>query len=112
MKNDRRQGILIYTIKKSDNFSFSLAPENTQAEIIQNVFLLLNTQKGSVPLGRDIGLSNRFLGLPVPSAESLLRQEIIDAVEAYEPRAEIKSIEFETDEKGVLSPILEVEINV
>ncbi|MGN1149985.1 MAG: GPW/gp25 family protein, partial [Sutterella sp.] len=83
-------------------------------EILQNVRTILSTRKGSVPLDRDFGLTWEHVDKPLPVAKMLMRSEVIDAIEAYEPRAKVSSVDFEDDETsamdGVLKPKVIVEI--
>ena len=68
-------------------------------------------KKINIAPNRDFGLSSRFLDMPTPAAEAVLVSELYDAIEEYEPRAEIVNITFEKDElTGKVSPRLEVEI--
>ena len=61
---------------------------------------------------REMGLDAEYLHKPQPAAETLLYQTIADAIEEYEPRAELVSIDFEEDAaSGVIIPVVEVEIN-
>ena len=90
----------------------NLAPETVVEEVLQNITMILLTLKNTAPLDRNFGLSARFLDKPTPVAESILVGEIIDAIEQYEPRAEILSVSFVRDERiGKIIPRLEVEIN-
>jgi phage baseplate assembly protein W len=90
----------------------TLTPETLVEEVIQNVTMLLSTIKTTVPLYRDFGLSARFLDKPTPAARAMLVAEIIDAIEIYEPRAEVVNITFAGDEMaGQIIPRLEVEIH-
>ena len=89
-----------------------VSPGSTEAEIIQNIRVLLSSCKYEIPLARGMGLDTEYLHKPQPVAESLLYQTIMDTVEEYEPGAEITSIDFEEDaESGAIIPIVEVEIN-
>ena len=63
-------------------------------------------------MSREMGLDAEYLHRPQPAAETLLYQTIADAIEEYEPRAELVSIDFEEDTaSGVIIPVVEVEIN-
>ena len=92
--------------------TFSIFPESKSEEILQNIRVLLSTSKYDIPLAREMGLDTGYLHRPQPVAETLLYQTIADAIEEYEPRAELVSIDFEEDaESGVIIPVVEVEIN-
>lgn len=73
----------------------SFQPSSEREEILQNVRTILATRKGSVPLDRDLGLSWEHLDKPYPVARSLMTAAVIEAVESYEPRVRVESVEFE-----------------
>ncbi|MCP4747972.1 MAG: GPW/gp25 family protein [Desulfobacteraceae bacterium] len=83
-------------------------------EIIQNVKIILSTQKGTVPLDRDFGLDLSFLDAPTPVAKALAVSEIIEEVEKQEPRVLVKSVEWiqsQTDEMdGKMVPKVLIQI--
>lgn len=94
------------------NAKINLFPASLIEEILQNVTMILSTIKATAPLYRDFGLSARFLDKPTPAAETILISELFDAIEKYEPRAEIINVSFERDERtGKVIPSLEVEIH-
>ena len=81
-------------------------------EIVQNVAMIITTIKNTAPLFRDFGISAAFLDKPTAAAEALLIAEIFDAIEAYEPRAEILNVSFTRDARaGKLVSVLEVGID-
>lgn len=55
---------------------------------------LLLTPAGTIPLDRDFGIDNSFLGLPIDTAQSVLAVEIMDKVAKYEPRISVKEVEL------------------
>lgn len=100
------------SVTATEPIKINLAPETVVEEIIQNLSMILQTIKNTAPLYRDFGISARYIDKPIPVAETLIISEIYEAVEKYEPRAEIKNVYFERDEKaGIIIPCLEVEIN-
>jgi phage baseplate assembly protein W len=95
-----------------ENIKINLAPQSLVEEVTQNLLMILSTPAFSVPLDRQFGLSARFADKPMPGAESTIVAEIIDAIEAYEPRAELVDVTFERDGlRGKITPRLEVKIN-
>jgi phage baseplate assembly protein W len=103
---------MTHTFTASESPKITLAPATLIEEILQNVSMIVSTAKTTVPLFRDFGLSATFLDRPTPAAEAVLIAEILDAVEMYEPRAEIISVSFSGDASaGKLVPRLEVGIN-
>lgn len=103
---------MTYDVKASERVKINLAPATLVEEVLQNLAMIIQTAVNSVPLYRSFGTSGAFLDKPTPAAETLIVSEIYEAVEKYEPRAEIRNIYFETDgATGKLSPCLEVVIN-
>ena len=101
-----------YTVSLTSQVDF--APDGEVSEVLQNVRTILSTRKGSVPLDRDFGLTWEHIDKPMPVAQMLMRSEVIDLIERYEPRAQVVSVDFEqtpTDEMdGVLRPRVVVQI--
>ena len=103
---------MTHIITPDEKFVISLAPRTLIEEILQNVAMIISTLKNTAPLYRDFGISATFLDKPGVAAEALLIAEIFDAVEMYEPRAEIISVSFTWNEyTGKLIPRLEVGIH-
>lgn len=103
---------MTYTVTLSGAVDF--APDSEVAEILQNVRTILNTRIGTVPLARDFGVSLEHLDKPYPVARAMMTSAVIDAIEAYEPRARIESVEFDegTDDiaYGIMRPRVIVSI--
>lgn len=72
-------------------------PENELEEIIQNVRTILTTLKGTVPLDREFGMDASLVDTPTSSIEGRLTVEIMETVERYEPRVQVRSVDFEGD---------------
>lgn len=89
----------------------NMEPQTETEEIMQNVAVILATQKFSVPLDRGLGLQMTFLDKPVPAARPLAIGEIMDAIEEGEPRVRVKEVDFLEDGMlGRFVPAVEVEI--
>lgn len=78
-------------------------------EVVQNVKTLLATEKGSVPLARELGLPQDIVDLPQSVAGARLQHDAIRAVRTYEPRAEITSVDLEVDADGTLTAVATLE---
>ena len=73
--------------------------------------VIISTPKFSVPLERGLGLSHRFIDKPIPAAQSILISEVMEAISAFEPRAEVENVTFELgDTPGSMIPVVEVNI--
>jgi len=103
---------MVRTITVDEKFIINLTPATLIEEVLQNVAMIISTVRNTVPLFRDFGISATALDKPTIAAESILIAEIYDAIEMFEPRAEIISVSFVRDETlGRLIPRLEVGIN-
>jgi len=102
---------LPYTVT-GEGATINLQPQSVNEEVLQNVAMILATPKFSVPLDRDLGMTNQFLDKPTPAAQALMIAEIVDAIEKYEPRATVEEVKFRQGSgEGALIPVVEVSIN-
>lgn len=101
-----------YKVTAADISGLQMNVTDTVASVLQNIAVILATRKGDVPLYRDFGLSQEFVDKPIPAARVLLYAEVKEAVEQYEPRAEVIGVTFQEDRSapGRLIPTVEVEI--
>lgn len=110
-----------YMVTAYETKIVNLAPETVTEEVLQNVATIISTPKFTVPLDRKLGLMSSVIDRPIPIAKALIIGEIMDAIEEYEPRAEIVEITFlddgETEEtaagremRGKIVPRVEVNI--
>lgn len=104
---------MTYTVTALDAGKIELNATETTRAVLQNVAVILGTAKGTVPLYRDFGVDRSFLDMPIPTAKVRMIAQVREAVETWEPRATVTAVRFsETDAaKGVLTPMVEVEIN-
>lgn len=101
-----------YTVSAEDVKNFALVEEDPARRILSNVATILSTPKGSVPLYREFGLDMRFLDKPEPVARSMMIAPVREAVERWEPRAEVVHVDAVTDPSvpGRMVPSVEIEI--
>lgn len=101
-----------YKISMSDIGAISLNETDTKKSILQNVSIILRTLKGSCPMYRDFGIDATLIDRPIPAAKVLLFSQIREAIEEYEPRVRVTSVDFDTqgEMQGALMPVVEVEI--
>mgnify|MGYP002625792406 FL=1 len=92
----------------------NFSPQSTAEEVIQNVRCILATRKGSVPFDRAFGVSWDMLDRPLPVAKAMMIAVVVEAVQEYEPRAEVRGVRFDADAtdamEGRLSPVVTIEI--
>lgn len=71
--------------------------------IFQNIRMIIRTLSFSVPLDRAFAHDARYIDSPAPVETARLTSQLWDAIEKYEPRVEVDSIDFEyTDVKNQL----------
>lgn len=65
-----------------------------------------------MPQYREFGLSATMLDKPMPVAKMMMRADVREAIERWEPRAQFVSMTFEerVTQPGTLWPTVEVEI--
>lgn len=97
-------------IDSGKNYSQELMEKDTPRSVVQNIALLLNTKKGTVPMYREYGLPMEFIDKPINVAETMAFAEITEALEKFEPRATLKKMEFYKDKSGKTEIVLEVTV--
>lgn len=99
---------MTYRITPGSLGPLKLNETDTVTSALQNVAIILSTWEGTVPLYRDFGISSEYMHMPIPAAKALLRAEIKEKVERYEPRVSVIGVTFEEIGNGLI-PTLEVE---
>ncbi len=99
-----------YFVSASHSTGISLNETDRVKSILQNISLLLRSWQGDVPLYREFGLPMKFVDRPMNAAAPVIIVEIREAIQRFEPRAELVSVKFNQDASGVLAP--EVEVNI
>lgn len=64
------------------------------AEIVQNVFYLLNTFQYEIAYDRTLGLNPAFLDLPEQEAVAYATAQVYNVIEAREPRAVVEDVQY------------------
>ena len=101
-----------YKVTASDIGAVQLNETDTVRSVLQNIAIILSTRQGTWPLYRGFGLTQKFVYMPMPVALPMMYSEVKEAVEEYEPRAEVVNVTFEVNEAapGRLIPTVEVNI--
>lgn len=101
-----------YTINATNLKNIRWEEDDLVSDVLQNIAVILATPKGSVPLDREFGLTTVFLDKPTPVAKMIMRAEVREAIERWEPRAQFVSMTFgeRVTQPGTLWPTVEVEI--
>ncbi len=101
-----------YKVNATDLTNIRFIETDTLSSVLQNIAVLLSTPKGSVPQYREFGLSVIMLDKPTPVAKMMMRADVREAIERWEPRAQFVSMTFgeRITQPGTLWPTVEVEI--
>lgn len=81
----------------ADKPDITIHPGSLEAEVVQNIRMILTTVKGTLPLDRNFGLSPRVIDTPIERAKALVVKEIHEQVNRYESRARIVQAGFSGD---------------
>lgn len=101
---------MTYTVAVS-SVPMKLGETDRTRSILMNIATILRTRKGSVPMYRQFGLSQDYVGMPTIAARPVMYAAIREAVEAFEPRCRVIGVTFSESSPGELIPSVEVEIN-
>lgn len=86
------------TIEISNDLNeINLIPTDEVEEITQNIKVILNTLQGQVPLDREFGVDSSLIDMPISAARAKATANITTAINTYEPRARVKSVDFSGD---------------
>lgn len=104
--------ILSYKVTADDIGTVYLNEADPVRSVLQNVAMILATAQGSCPMYRGFGLPQKFLDKPIPIAIPMMYAEVRDAIDEYEPRAEVIDVTFAIDATtpGRLIPTVEVNV--
>lgn len=76
---------------------------------LQEVKMVMDTPKGSVPMYREFGFDWSVLDKPAPVAQMLCRATIPETIERWVQGVRVTGLSFGMDEKtGTLIPVVEV----
>ena len=104
---------MTYTVTAGNDSAVCLWETDPIKAKLQEVRLVTETIKGSVPMFREFGcLDPEVLDKPMPVAKIMMIGEVREAIETWEPGAAVKSGGFAEGalEPGKLIPAVEVEI--
>jgi len=93
-----------------DKINFS--PSTVVEEVRQNIAMLLTTVAGSVPLDRKLGIDTSFIDAPALRAMMKARIFILETIQDYEPRVEVKNIDFVADADSAADGKMKAKVKV
>lgn len=100
------------TIMDNQNVEYNLWPDTVAEEVIQNILTLLRTEKYSVPLHRELGLSMDYVDAPTVAAQAMIRSDLFEMIPKYEPRVKVERISFSRAEENVSTLIPKVQVSL
>ncbi|MFJ8100428.1 GPW/gp25 family protein [Lysinibacillus sp. NPDC096212] len=99
----------MYDVEPMQNIDFGATGVE---EILQNVAFIMATAMMSCPLDRDFGWDMTVIDTPINIAKARITAKLTEAINKFEPRALIESIEVTGDGLvGSLKPKVKVKIN-
>jgi len=100
-----------FSLDTSKAWNYQLGLSGAE-EILQNIRVILDTPKGSLPLDRDFGVDWSIVDSPTPFAIQKLKAKIVRAIEKYEPRVKVTKITSNFNEDGQVFFFIEGEIEI
>ncbi len=91
---------------------YNLQPSTVEEEIAQNIRVILNTIKGTVPLNRNLGLDISFIDEPANTALMRCKFTILEAINKDEPRVEVIDINVQNNKENALNGDFTIEVEV
>ena len=93
---------IFHTLMGIDLRQINMFPQSVHEEILQNVMMLLLTIRGTVPLDRNLGLTNSFIDDPSPRGMMQFSIFVLETIQDYEPRVEVTEVDFAPRPDGAL----------
>ena len=85
---------VFHTLMGIDLREINMFPRTTIEEILQNVRMLISTVRGTVPLDRELGLTNSFIDDPLPKGKARFAIFMIETIQDYELRVRVTNVDF------------------
>ena len=101
-----------YTITSNSPLDIRLGEKDKVYSILQDIALLLSTKKGSIPMYRDFGIPMEWIGRPLAVAETLVYQEVSDALEAFESRVSLLGVKLIKSQSDFGKMDIQVEVDI
>ena len=99
---------MIFQISSTDAIDWNTDPIG---QIKNNIVNILNTRRFEIPFMRDMGILQDYIDKPITETQGQIISDVIDNIQAYEPRVNIKEVVFlEADENGEINISVVIEI--
>lgn len=94
-----------------DLSGINFAPDSLEAEVMQNIKMILSTMFFSVPYFRDFAYQPDYLDLPIQGQRARISADVVTAIQKYEPRVIIEQILFDGEAiEGLIVPSVQVRL--
>lgn len=101
---------MTYIVPLNTVRDLSLDPADQESAVIQDIYCLLNTYIGEVPMYREFGIDGEFLHLPLNIAKAQLTSAVVDAIGKFMPELDVEDMTFSVD--GERPDALTIQIEV
>jgi phage baseplate assembly protein W len=100
-----------HEVTSADAWEINWAPATEAEEVLQNVRFIIGVAAASVPLARGLGLG-AVGDAPMNQARAILMTDLVRSIQAFEPRATVREINFDPSDvlDGQLRPRVRIEI--
>ncbi len=100
-------------LKGSTPLALTFFPKTRADQVIQELYILINSMRGEVPTYRDFGVNPSWLHMPYQVAATSYSVSIREAIKKYLPEVSIEDLTFESDPDNptTLYPVLEVTVD-
>lgn len=91
----------------------SLLPKSRADAIVQQLYIIIQTVHGEVPMYRPFGTNHSFKDMPINIAKSMYIGAVSEAIQRYMPEATLTNVLFEnnSDYGDMLKCSIEVTVN-
>lgn len=91
----------------------SLMPQSRADAIVQQLYIIIQTVLGEVPMYRQFGTNHAFKDMPMIIAKSMYIGAISDAIEKFMPEATLVNVFFDnaSDYGDMMKCSIEVMVN-
>ena len=100
-------------VDTTDKVELSLMPKTKAEAITQQLYIIIQTIRGEVPMYRDFGTDYNYKDMPLAVARSMYVGAISEAIQKYMPEATLTNVDFglNSDYGEMLMCSIEVTVN-
>ena len=101
------------SIDTSKKVELSLKPQTKAEAIVQQLYIIIQTIRGEVPMYREFGTDHSYKDMPLQVARSMYIGAISEAIDKYMPEVTLSQVNFQNDSDygNLLMCSIEVTVN-